>query len=134
MTRLKAGVAALLLLSSMAVSAQSGSDRSSLVDLNREFSVCQTMYYNTGNKLSLGRCTSSLFTKYDLAIQSARSMANYPQKAKWDAINSLVNKQWESCDKAAKSTQNNSSIIMDKLSCEHVKFRTLLYEAEKLNL
>lgn len=113
--------------------ANTANKKSITAELSREYSVCQTIYQNTSNPEYFSRCAGSVFDKYDVAILEARSSSAYAQKSRWDSINALVNKQWENCDKVAGVTQQNATILREKMSCQNTKLRTLLIEATKLN-
>lgn len=124
----------LIMFVAQSSSAKQYDDSPSLGNLSREFSLCQTIFDNTGKNHDLSQCVDSVFARYDGAIQDSRQQANFANKTKWTEINNTINNQWLLCSEAARISQDNRSILIDTLSCEHIKYRSLLFEAIKLKL
>ena len=104
-----------------------------LQKINKSYLGCSIHFDNTGDINRFELCSKSLNSDLHEEIKKNRELNNFSRKEKWNSINLSLNSYLALCEANARSTQKNSTIRRDLISCNFFYYRSLAYESNKLN-
>lgn len=105
------------------------SNKPDFSNLYKAYSTCQNHFNNTSFAINYNECTNAVFDKFDNEIKKTRELNQYAIPQKWLSINKELNSQLNICLKSSVSTQKNSTILKDSISCKFIYYSNLLDEA-----